>query len=610
MDDSDVTLPLPNPAPRVDRVTGAEAEALLAVGAAAFDPRPISRSARGWEPPSVELLQGLLPQYDITALIARGGMGAVYKATQRALKRAVAIKVLPPEMGEDRSDLQFAARFQQEAQAMAQLSHPNIVAVFDAGEVVVGRVVPQAPFPVARQAEDSAPSPSASGERRLEDQPPYLRLLYFVMEYVEGTDVGRVIATEGRIDPQRAVQIVAAVCEALAFAHEGGIVHRDIKPSNIMIDRKGRVKVVDFGLAKTASLETTPMTRSDVAMGTPDFVAPEALIPGMEMDGRADIYAVGVMLYQMLTGKIPRGRFELPSGLIPQVDVRFDAIVDRAMQTDREKRYSTALEMKRDVECVFQHVPASAPGVGAGRAGWKTRLTGRPLLLGTAAAVVLVGATTWLLLDEPVEGKDTPGRKTSTAKAPAPGSWHLLDLDAITRMGGGFSLESGGWYAMPGRRTLSAFSTPITHGGLRVELSGRLQRGQMPELLLREQATRNYNAYLDGDGRSLVIQRYDGTLPLGHPERYRTLATLPLEKPVQAGSPYTLEFLAVGRRLIARVNGATLEVEAVDAPAAGIAELYNPSFDTFRRLERMNLDGLSEAEAVKAAGIGGESLPK
>ncbi len=289
--------------------TPAEARNLMMVGAAAFEARPPSSHA--WKPPSVEALQALLPNYEILHFIARGGMGAVFKGVQTTLKRAVAIKVMPPGIADEA--LQFAARFRQEAQAMAQLSHPNIVTVFDAGEAADG-------------------------------------LFYFVMEYVEGTDLAQLIASEGRLEPVRAIPIISSVCEALAFAHKNGIVHRDIKPSNIMIDVQGGVKVADFGLAKIVNLDSTIITRTEVAMGTPDFIAPEALLPGTRVDGRADIYAVGVMLYQMLTGSIPRGRFELPSGLVPKVDRGFDSIVEKAMQTDREKRYSTATELKKDVE--------------------------------------------------------------------------------------------------------------------------------------------------------------------------------------------------------------------------------------------------------------------
>ncbi len=238
----------------------------------------------------------------------------MYKGRQRTLKRPVAIKVLPPEI-EDQ-DLQFAARFKHEAQAMAQLSHPNIVAVFDAGETAGG-------------------------------------LLYFVMEFIEGTDVAQLIASEGIIEPRRAIQITTAVCEALAFAHEEGIIHRDIKPSNIMIDRKGRVKVADFGLAKILSLEASLLTGSHMTMGTPDFIAPETLIPGRKVDQRADIYAVGVMLFQMLTGKLPHGMFELPSLQVDGLDPRYDGIIAKAMREDRDIRYQNATQMRFDLDHIL-----------------------------------------------------------------------------------------------------------------------------------------------------------------------------------------------------------------------------------------------------------------
>ncbi|HBJ87482.1 MAG TPA: protein kinase, partial [Verrucomicrobiales bacterium] len=282
------------------RMSPSEMQGLLAAGASGR-----RSSGSRWSPPSVEELQKALPQYEITAFIARGGMGAVYKGVQRALKRTVAIKILPPEI-ED-GDAQYAARFKHEAQAMARLSHPNIVAVHDAGEVL-GKTGSGGEGEIGRGGS----------------------LLYFVMEFIEGTDVAQLIASEGQIEPQRAIQIITAVCEALAFAHEEGIIHRDIKPSNIMIDHKGRVKVADFGLAKAVNVGSTLLTGTHMAMGTPDFMAPESLMPGIQVDQRADLYAVGVMLYQMLTGKIPRGRFQLPSTMVPQVDKGFDAIVDKA----------------------------------------------------------------------------------------------------------------------------------------------------------------------------------------------------------------------------------------------------------------------------------------
>ncbi len=391
MSDPDATVPiskasLPMGKPSGVDVTDSCAERLL--GDALGDSN--SRiNPHTWQPPSVEDLHRMLPQYEITALIARGGMGAVYKGTQKSLRRTVAIKLLPPEI-ED-GDLQFAARFKHEAQAMAQLSHPNIVAVFDAGETPEG-------------------------------------LLYFVMEFIEGTDVAQLIASEGRLDPLRAIQITTAVCEALAFAHEEGIIHRDIKPSNIMLDKRGRVKVADFGLAKTANIDSALLTGSNVAMGTPDFIAPESLIAGLKVDQRADIYAVGVMLYQMLTGHIPRGRFELPSLAVPGLDYRLDHIVDHAMQTDREKRYSTAVEMKTDVERVIW-------GGGEGATNKKRGSARSVLILLALGAVALLafGVVSFLkpeknasAVTQPPALPSSKGREAAMAKAEAiwKARWH------------------------------------------------------------------------------------------------------------------------------------------------------------------------------------------
>lgn len=360
--------------------------------------------SRSWDPPSVDQLQQMLPHYDVTNFIARGGMGAVYKGVQRALKRPVAIKVLPPDLRE--VDLQFAERFKHEAQAMARLTHPNIVAVYDAGETADG-------------------------------------LLYFVMEFIEGTDLAQIIASGGRLEPARAVPIITAVCEALAFAHEEGIVHRDIKPSNIMIDRRGKVKVADFGLAKSVNLDASLVTSSSVAMGTPDFIAPEVFIPGLKVDGRADLYAVGVMLYQMLTGAIPRGRFLLPSGIAPQVDKRFDDIVDKAMQNDREQRYSTAIEIKRDLEAVAtpaeprltdQRIATPRPASAI-----KGHALRKALYLAAGLVVWVAG---WFVIQP-------PGKTNEPASSPAaelPKEW--IDGTQALREAGiqaGKLKEEGGW---------------------------------------------------------------------------------------------------------------------------------------------------------------------
>jgi formylglycine-generating enzyme required for sulfatase activity/serine/threonine protein kinase len=287
-----------------------------------------------WQPPTAEELQVLLPQYEISEMLGRGGMGAVYKGRQIALDRPVAIKILSNLL--DEADASFAERFKNEARAMGKLMHPGVVAVFDFGETADG-------------------------------------LLYIVMEFVEGTDVSRMLARQKRLPPEHAMAITAHVLDALAYAHARGIIHRDIKPANVMVGYDGVVKVADFGLAKMTSVEgQSGLTQSGTAMGTLHYMAPESLMLGTSVDHRADIYAVGVMLYQMLTGKLPQGMFELPSLQVPGLDPRYDGIIAKALRDDRELRYQTAMEMRQDLDAILTqpvarveaeatHAPAALP---------------------------------------------------------------------------------------------------------------------------------------------------------------------------------------------------------------------------------------------------------
>ena len=264
-----------------------------------------------WMPPSAAELQALLTGYEVGEIIGRGGMGVVYKARQPSLDRFVAIKVLP--MMEDALGVDFAERFRKEAQLLAKMSHPGIVHVYDFGELAGG-------------------------------------LCYFVMEYIDGTDVARMVKANGRLSHEHAASITADVCAALHYAHEAGIVHRDIKPANILVTQQGQVKVVDFGLAKRhGTEEAESLTITGLALGTPEYAAPESLVTGMVVDHRADLYAVGVMLYNMLTGSIPRGVFK-PVSEAAQAPQAFDRIIAKAMKADPEQRYQTAVAMKTDVQ--------------------------------------------------------------------------------------------------------------------------------------------------------------------------------------------------------------------------------------------------------------------
>ncbi len=253
-------------------------------------------------------LQQHFPNLEILELLGRGGMGAVYKVRQKNLDRMVALKVIPPDAAKDPA---FAERFGREARAMARLNHPNIVTVYDFGQI---------------------------GD-----------LYYLLMEYVDGVNLRQTLRA-GRLAPREAVAIVPPICDALQYAHDQGVVHRDIKPENVLLDRSGRVKIADFGLAKLLGKgpDDFTLTRTQQIMGTPRYMAPEQIERPTTVDHRADIYSLGVVLYEMLTGELPLGRFEPPSHKV-QVDVRIDQVVLRALEKSPERRYQRASEIKTEL---------------------------------------------------------------------------------------------------------------------------------------------------------------------------------------------------------------------------------------------------------------------
>ncbi len=348
------------------------------------------RAGGAWQPPSPAELQRDFPQFEIRDVIGRGGMGAIYKAWQHSLERFVAIKILPPGLYDD-SGVDVAERFKREARAMAQLRHNGIVAVYDSGQTAEG-------------------------------------LHFFVMEYVDGTDVHQLVKERGRLEPAEALRIAAAVCEGLAYAHSQGIVHRDIKPANIVLDARGTVKIADFGLAKSSVPAATGNTSQGVAVGTPDFMAPECFQGGGHADHRADIYAVGVMLYQMLTGKIPRGRFDPPCSAVKGLDKRLDRIVDKALQHEPGRRYSSAAEMQAEIA---RTIPTSPPTAIADRtiAAPAARFVGAPLLVAGVLTVIAIAVVIWppwkmsagTLLRKPAgSGLSTPANAAEAVTKDAP----------------------------------------------------------------------------------------------------------------------------------------------------------------------------------------------
>ena len=268
----------------------------------------------------------LFPQLEILECLGRGGMGAVYKARQPRLDRIVALKILSPEK---QGNQKFAERFEREARALAKLHHPNIVTVYDFG------VAPGVPNP----------------ETTL--------LPYLIMEFVDGLTL-RQLLHSGKLSPPEALAIVPKICEALQYAHAQGIVHRDIKPENILMDKDGHVKIADFGIAKIlGDGERRNLTEAQ-AIGTPHYMSPEQIEKPQSVDHRADIYSLGVVFYEMLTGELPLGRFQPPSKKV-QVDVRLDEIVLRALEKEPERRYQHVGEIKTQVETVAATPDQSRP---------------------------------------------------------------------------------------------------------------------------------------------------------------------------------------------------------------------------------------------------------
>jgi len=268
-------------------------------------------------PPTAEELAPFFPQFEIHSCLGRGGMGVVYKARQKSLDRWVALKLLAPERAADPA---FAQRFASEARVLAALNHPHIVAIHDFGE--------------------------AGG------------YFYLLMEYVDGENLRQLLKTK-RLTPAEALAIVPPVCDALQCAHDRGIVHRDIKPENLLIDHSGTVKIADFGIARmmdepgaavgASGLPGARFAASTLATGTPDYAAPEQLACAAT-DHRADIYSLGVVLYEMLTGERPgAGSVIAPSRRV-QVDARIDEMVLKALAKEPEQRFDTMEEFRTRIE--------------------------------------------------------------------------------------------------------------------------------------------------------------------------------------------------------------------------------------------------------------------
>ena len=295
-------------------------------------------SATGGESTRHDVLTGRLldRRYLMGARVARGGMASVYEATDTRLDRLVAVKVMHSGMGDDE---EFAARFVREARSAARLSHPNVVSVFDQGE------------------DDG--------------------VVFLAMEYVPGHTLRDVIRAEAPMSPARALALIEPIASALASAHRAGLIHRDVKPENVLIEDAaagGRLKVADFGLAKAVSADTQHTVTGGVLIGTVSYLAPELVVDG-RADARADVYAAGVMLYEMLTGAKPHeGESPIavaykhvhtdvppPSEAVPGIPAYVDALVARATSRDRTQRPADAGVFVHQIHRVAQAVRDGVP---------------------------------------------------------------------------------------------------------------------------------------------------------------------------------------------------------------------------------------------------------
>jgi predicted Ser/Thr protein kinase len=353
---------LPHPSPAEPLAGLSPLELLRAAG----EPPPPQGTA-----PSVEDIAAAFPKLEILGLLGQGGMGFVYKARQPDLDRVVALKILRPELGRDPA---FSERFAREARVLAKLNHPNIVSVFEHGQ--------------------------ADG------------YFYLLMEYVDGVNLRQAMRA-GRFTPEQALAIVPGICDALQAAHAQGIWHRDIKPENILLDQDGRVKIVDFGIARIVGdpARDFTLTLTGAALGSAPYMAPEQHERPHEVDHRADIYSLGVVFYEMLTGELPLGRFPNPSERAA-VHARIDAIVLQTLEKERELRQQTATEVKTDIQRAAREGgnTAAEPAPAPSRAeSWFSKLPSlvRRSLLAWLGGLLLFG-TGRVLQESNIDGAGFP----------------------------------------------------------------------------------------------------------------------------------------------------------------------------------------------------------
>ncbi|MEU2026787.1 protein kinase [Streptomyces sp. NPDC016469] len=323
-------------------------------------------------------------RYQLRDLLGEGGMASVYLAYDSALDRQVAIKTLHTELGREQS---FRERFRREAQAVAKLQHTNIVSVFDTGEDELGGAL----------------------------------MPYIVMEYVEGQPLGSVLAADiraqGAMPADKALKVTSDVLAALDTSHEMGLVHRDIKPGNVMVTKRGVVKVMDFGIARAMQSGVTSMTQTGMVVGTPQYLSPEQAL-GRGVDARSDLYSVGIMLFQLLTGRIPfdadsplaiayahvQEEPVAPSTINRSLTPAMDALVARALKKNPNERFPSAAAMQDEIARVLS---------ASGR-------TGAPVIVGDGGAPANSGSGVGSAVFPPVDQSAPAPQSVQTPYQPGP----------------------------------------------------------------------------------------------------------------------------------------------------------------------------------------------
>ncbi len=328
------------------------------------DPADLLRAALGgderpvpWTAPAIAELAATFPDLTLHELVGQGGMAAVYRATQTRLGRPVALKVMRSDLA---SQPQFVERFVREARALAALSNPHVLAIHDFGE--------------------------RGG------------VCYLVTEFVDGANL-RELMQLGRLSPAEVLRIVPQICAGLHFAHQHGVVHRDIKPENVLVDREGVVKLADFGLAKLAGDPGHPgLTGSGMVFGTPHYMAPEQWHGSAGVDHRADIYSLGVVLYELLTGRLPVGTYA-PASQQPGVPRGIDQVVQRSLQQEPERRYQSARDVQSDLERQGRGMPGTVATPLHSARGWLLA-SAAVLLLGSAALLMFWQRESWVEVEQ------------------------------------------------------------------------------------------------------------------------------------------------------------------------------------------------------------------